>query len=69
MIAAPQVPDGFEPVGKPLLRPGKRPISLHDLLTQTAGFVYRQWDSVALEYYKTIDTLPTADRSKLFSAA
>ena len=41
VVAAPQVLDGFDPAGKPLLRPAKRPISLHDLLTHTAGFVYR----------------------------
>jgi methyl acetate hydrolase len=64
-IAAPQVLDGFDPAGKPLLRPAKRPISLHDLLTHTAGFVYRLCDSGALKYYKAIDKLRTADRSKL----
>ena len=64
-IAAPQVLDGFDPAGKPLLRPAKRPISLHDLLTHTAGFVYRLWDSGALKYYNVIDKLRTADRSKL----
>ena len=57
--------DGFDPAGKPVLRPAKRPISLHDLLTHTAGFVYRLWDSEALKYYKAIDKLPTAERSKL----
>jgi CubicO group peptidase (beta-lactamase class C family) len=50
---------------KPLLRPAKRPISLHDLLTHTAGFVYRLWDSEALKYYKAIDKLPAIERSKL----
>ena len=64
VIAAPQVLDGFDPAGKPLLRPAKRPIALHDLLTHTAGFVYRLWDSEALKYYKAIDKLPTTDRSK-----
>jgi CubicO group peptidase (beta-lactamase class C family) len=48
VIAAPRVFDGFDPAGKPVLRPAKRPISLHDLLTHTAGFVYRLWDSEAL---------------------
>jgi methyl acetate hydrolase len=65
MIAAPQVLDGFDPTGKPVLRPAKRPISLHDLLTHTAGFVYRLWDADALKYYRAIDKLPTAYRSKL----
>jgi len=31
---------------------------LHDLLTHTAGFVYRLWDSEALKYYKAVDKLP-----------
>ena len=44
VIAAPQVLDGFDPAGKPLLGPAKRPILLHDLLTHTAGFVYRLWE-------------------------
>jgi methyl acetate hydrolase len=65
VIAAPQVLDGFDPAGKPVLRPAKRPISLHDLLTHTAGFVYRLWDAEALKYYRAIDKLPTAYRSKL----
>ncbi len=65
VLAEPQVLDGFYPTGKPVLRPAKRPISLHDLLTHTAGFVYRLWDSEALKYYKAIDKLPPADRSKL----
>jgi CubicO group peptidase (beta-lactamase class C family) len=45
VIAAPQVLDGFDPAGKPLLRPAKRPISLHDLLTQTAcaAILFRWW--------------------------
>jgi len=64
-IAEPQVLDGFDPAGKPLLRPAKRPISLSDLLTHTAGFVYRLWDSEALKYYKALDKLPSAERSKL----
>jgi len=65
VIAAPQVLDGFNAEGKPRLRPAKRPISLHDLLTHTAGFVYRLWDNEALKYYKAIDKLPTGERSKL----
>ena len=65
VIAAPQVLDGFDPAGKPVLRPAKRPISLHDLLTHTAGFVYRLWDADALKYYRAIDKLPIAYRSKL----
>jgi methyl acetate hydrolase len=65
VIAAPQVLDGFDPTGRPVLRPAKRPITLHDLLTHTAGFVYRLWDADAVRYYRAIDKLPIADRSHL----
>ena len=65
VIAAPQVLDGFDPTGKPVLRPAKRPITLHDLLTHTAGFVYRLWDADAVRYYRAIDKLPIAYRSQL----
>ena len=64
LLATPQVLDGFDPTGKPLLRPAKRPIALRDLLTHTAGFVYRLWDSEALKYYSAFNKLPTKDRSK-----
>ena len=37
-IAAPRVLDAS-------MRPAKRRISLHDLLTHTAGFVHRLWNS------------------------
>jgi methyl acetate hydrolase len=65
VIAAPQVLEGFDPTGKPVLRPAKRPISLHDLLTHTAGFVYRLWDADALKYYRALDKLPITYRSQL----
>jgi hypothetical protein len=54
----------IDAAGKPLMRPAKRPISLHDLLTHTAGFAYRLWDREALKYYKAIDKLPAAERRK-----
>ena len=38
---------------------------LHDLLTHTAGFVYRLWDADAVRYYRAIDKLPIAYRSQL----
>jgi len=64
-IAAPQVLHGFDAAGRPLLRPAKRPIALRDLLTHTAGFVYRLWDGEALKYAKAVDALPAAQRHKL----
>ena len=41
----PQVLEGFDADGKPKLRPAKRAITLHDLITHTAGFTYPMWDA------------------------
>jgi methyl acetate hydrolase len=41
-LAQPQVLDGFDAQGKPILRPAKRPITLKHLMTHTAGFCYEQ---------------------------
>jgi methyl acetate hydrolase len=43
-LARPQVLDGFDADGQPRLRPARREITLHDLLTHTAGFVYEAWN-------------------------
>jgi len=43
-LARPQVLDGFDAQGKPILRPAKRPITLKHLMTHTAGFCYEQWN-------------------------
>ena len=42
-LASPQVLEGFDPEGMPRLRPARRPIRLHHLLTHTAGFTYDIW--------------------------
>jgi len=39
-LAAPQVLEGFDDAGKPLLRPARREITLHHLLTHTSGISY-----------------------------
>ncbi|HEX8374388.1 MAG TPA: serine hydrolase domain-containing protein, partial [Geminicoccaceae bacterium] len=39
-----QVLEGFDPSGAPRLRPPKRPVTLHHLLTHTAGFSYDVWN-------------------------
>src|SRR5436305_10449608 len=49
-LGRPQVLDGFDAAGAPLLRPAKRPITLRHLLTHTAGFVYEFWNGDALRY-------------------
>lgn len=35
---------GFDTSGKPIIRPARKPVSLHHLLTQTSGFCYSVWD-------------------------
>jgi methyl acetate hydrolase len=64
-LGEPLVLDGFDPAGKPRLRPPKRPIALHHLLTHTAGFTYRLWDAEAIRYLNALDKLPAAARRKL----
>ena len=50
VLSAPQVLDGFDAAGKPLLRPAKRPITLKHLLTHTAGFTYEFWNGETARY-------------------
>jgi methyl acetate hydrolase len=64
-LGSPLVLDGFDAAGKPRLRPPKRPIALHHLLTHTAGFTYRLWDAEAIRYLNALDKLPAPQRSKL----
>jgi methyl acetate hydrolase len=63
-LGSPQVLDGFDAAGKPLLRSATRPISLRHLLTHTAGFAYRLWDTKAVQYFKAIDQLPPDAKGK-----
>ena len=62
-LGSPQVLEGFNAAGRPELRPAKRPISLRQLLTHTAGFTYRLWDAKAVRYSEAIDHLPRPERS------
>jgi methyl acetate hydrolase len=64
-VADPQVLDGFDAKGAPLLRAPKRPIALHHLLTHTSGFTYRLWDAEAIRYVNAIGKAPLAERIKL----
>jgi methyl acetate hydrolase len=52
-LSAPQVLEGFDASGAPILRPAKRPITLRHLLTHTAGFSYEIWDANTQRYVKT----------------
>jgi methyl acetate hydrolase len=44
-LASPQVLEGFDAQGEPILRPAKRPITLRHLMTHTAGFCYDLWNA------------------------
>jgi len=61
-LGSPRVLDGFDAKGLPQLRPAKRPITLRDLLTHTAGFAYRLWDAKAVHYAQSLERLPPAQR-------
>ena len=43
-LAAPQVLEGFDSEGEPLLRPARSAITLRQLMTHTAGFCYDMWN-------------------------
>ncbi len=58
-LNAPQVLEGFDAAGAPILRPAKRPITLKHLLTHTAGFTYEAWNANALRYAKATGTPST----------
>ena len=44
-LSAPQILEGFDASGAPKLRPAKRPITLRQLMTHTAGFCYEIWNA------------------------
>ena len=63
-LAAPQVLEGFDAAGKPLLRPAREKITLRNLLTHTSGFVYDTWNANMSRYAR--DTgMPAARTGKL----
>ena len=53
-----QVLDGFDPAGKPRLRPPKRPVTLRHLLTHTSGYGYDIFNA-ELERYVEAAGLPS----------
>ncbi|HMG50167.1 MAG TPA: serine hydrolase domain-containing protein [Inquilinus sp.] len=56
-LASPQVLDGFDAEGKPILRPARRPITVRHLLTHTSGYTYSNW-SEALTRYQAATGMP-----------
>ena len=57
-LGSPRVLTGFDAKGVPQLRPARRPITLHDLLTHTSGFSYPLWDTNAVRYLKAAHSHP-----------
>jgi CubicO group peptidase (beta-lactamase class C family) len=54
-LASAQVLEGFDAAGKPQLRPVKRPVTLRQLLTHTAGYTYDIWNENTGRYEKQAD--------------
>ena len=49
-LAAPQVLEGFDADGEPVLRPSNKEITLRHLMTHTAGFCYNMWNGDMVQY-------------------
>jgi CubicO group peptidase (beta-lactamase class C family) len=49
-LASPNVLDGFDANGDPILRPAKTEITLRHLMTHTAGFCYGMWNGDMVTY-------------------
>ncbi|MCW2240538.1 serine hydrolase domain-containing protein [Azospirillum canadense] len=56
-LAAPKILEGYAADGTPRLRPAKRTIKVHHLLTHTSGFTYSIW-SEALTRYEQVTGMP-----------
>jgi CubicO group peptidase (beta-lactamase class C family) len=63
-LAEPQVLEGFDANGRPLLRPARRQITLRMLLTHTTGFVYHIWNAPHARYVQATGS-PTIASGKL----
>jgi len=55
-LASPQVLEGFDANGTPKLRPAKKPITLRQLMTHTAGFAYDMWNGDVGKYLEKTGT-------------
>jgi CubicO group peptidase (beta-lactamase class C family) len=63
-LANPQVLEGFDDAGRPRLRPARGTVTLRNLLTHTAGFVYDTWNG-DMNRFATETGLPAARTAKL----
>ena len=63
-LADTQVLTGFDAHDKPILRAPRSQITLRNLLTHTAGFVYDTWNAEMFKYAQ-VSGLPTARTGKL----
>jgi methyl acetate hydrolase len=63
-LAEPQVLEGFDVNGEPILRAARRKITLRLLLTHTAGFVYNVWNQQMARFVET-RKVPTILSGKL----
>jgi len=52
-LASSSVLEGFDPAGKPILRPARRAITLRHLLTHTSGYTYANWSDKLPQYEKS----------------
>ncbi len=59
-LAKLDVLEGFDPSGKPMLRPAKTPIALRHLLTHTSGCAYANWSPTLTQYIKVSGSTPRA---------
>jgi methyl acetate hydrolase len=55
-LASPQVLEGFDAKGEPKLRAARKPITLRQLMTHTAGFCYELWNGDKAAYLEKTGT-------------
>jgi len=63
-LAKPMVLDGFDEAGEPKLRPARGTVTLRNLLTHTAGFVYDTWNE-NMNRFAAKTGLPAARTGKI----